>query len=140
MLLSNKAVFIVEDNVQNRVVFQMSLVRHGATVDFERWGPDAICQLNRLLRVDVIVLDLMLADHASGFDVFDQIRAVPRYERVPIVAVSAMDPAIALPRAKAKGFAGFIAKPIDGHLFPKQLAEIIEGKQVWYAGEQRQIV
>lgn len=136
MLLKDKRIFIVEDNMQNRVIFQMALIRHGAGVDFERRGQDTLVHLNNLSRVDLIILDLMLADGISGFDIYDQIRKLPQYQQVPIVAVSAMDPAIVMARIRASGFAGFISKPIDNHLFPKQLAAIMEGNQVWHTGER----
>ena len=38
MSLHDKHIFIVEDNLENRVVFQMALMKHGARVDFERWA------------------------------------------------------------------------------------------------------
>jgi two-component system cell cycle response regulator DivK len=134
MLLNGKHIFIVEDNLQNRVIFQMSLIRHGAIVDFERWGKDALYRLQHSSHLDAIVLDLMLADGYSGFDIFDEIRAQPKFDPIPIVAVSAMDPSVAVPRVRSQGFAGFIAKPIDNRLFPQQLARIIDGEQVWYMG------
>ena len=136
MILKDKRIFIVEDNMQNRLVFQMSLIRHGASVDFERWGRDTLYHLQNLSRVDLIVLDLMLADDVSGFDIFDKIRTLPKYDSVPIIAVSAMDPSIAIPKTKKQGFAGFIAKPIDKAQFPKQLASIIVGEAVWSVGER----
>ena len=81
-------------------------------------------------------LDLMLKDNVSGFDLYDEIRSLPKYADVPIVAVSAIDPSIAIPKTRAKGFSGFIAKPIDSHLFAKQIAALLEGEQIWYAGER----
>lgn len=134
MLLTDKVIFIVEDNAQNRVIFQTALIRQGATVDFERWGEGAITRLNILPRVDLIILDLMLARGVTGFQIYDKIRALPKYVQTPIVAVSAMDPAVALPKVTAQGFSGFIAKPIDRTLFPKQIAAIINGEKIWYQG------
>lgn len=136
MILKDKRIFIVEDNMQNRLVFQMALIRHGASVDFERWGRDTLYHLQNLSRVDLIVLDLMLAEGVTGFDIFDQIRGLGKYDAVPIIAVSAMDPSIAIPRLRKQGFAGFIAKPIDNTLFPRQLASIIAGESVWSVGER----
>ena len=136
MILKDKRIFIVEDNMQNRLVFQMALIRHGASVDFERWGRDTMYHLQNVSRVDLIVLDLMLAEGITGFDIFDQIRALPKYDTVPIIAVSAMDPSIAIPKLKKQGFSGFIAKPIDNVQFPKQLASIIKGEHVWSVGER----
>ena len=136
MFLKDKRIFIVEDNMQNRVVFQMAFIRHGALVDFERRGRETLARLNEIPGVDLIILDLMLSEGVSGFDLYDEIRAVPKYAATPIVAVSAMDPSLAIPKTLAKGFSGFIAKPIDNHLFPKQIARIMEGEAVWYAGER----
>jgi CheY-like chemotaxis protein len=136
MILKEKRIFIVEDNIQNRLVFQMSLIRHGASVDFERWGRDTLYHLQNVSRVDLIVLDLMLAGGVTGFDIFDQIRGLGKYDAVPIIAVSAMDPSIAIPRLRKQGFSGFITKPIDNVQFPKQLASIIAGEAVWSVGER----
>lgn len=132
MLLSNKHIFVVEDNPQNRVVFQMALIRDGALVEFERWGRDAVYRLENAPRTDLIVMDLMLAQGVSGFDLFNQFRALPKFNSIPIVAVSAMDFAIAAPKARAMGFSGFISKPIDNYLFPQQIATILGGEAVWY--------
>jgi CheY-like chemotaxis protein len=136
MLLQGKNVFVVEDNVQNRVVFQMILRKHGASVDFERMGIDTIFRLQNSAHIDMILLDLMLAEGISGFDLFTDIREkLPNLAHVPIVAVSAMEPAIAIPKAQALGFSGFIAKPINSLIFGEQLASIFDGETVWYTGE-----
>ena len=136
MSLKNRRIFIVEDNWQNRVVYQMMLIRHEALVYFESWGANTIASLKKIANVDVIVLDLTLGQGISGFDLFEQIRELPNFATVPIVAVSAMDPAIAIPETRSKGFAGFIAKPIDIHIFPDQLATIIAGEAIWHVGER----
>lgn len=136
MLLQNKHIFIVEDNLENRVVFTFALTKYGATVDFERTGRD-MSSLQRKGQVDLILLDLNLTHHKSGFDVCDEIRAMPEFATIPIVAVSAMDPAIAIPEARRHGFTGFIAKPIDVHRFASQLASILEGEPVWFVGERQ---
>ena len=136
MLLTQRRIFIAEDNMQNRVVFQMVLGKEGAFVHFERWGRGTMTQLQRVAPVDVIILDLMLASGVSGFLVFDLIRSLPDFNHIPIVAVSATEPGAGIAKTRKKGFAGFIAKPIDDELFPAQIASIIKGEQVWYAGER----
>lgn len=136
MLLGNKHIFIVEDNTQNRVIYQIVMVRNGAHVEFDRWGRDTLNTMKRLRKIDLIILDLMLPSGESGYDIFEQIRAVPEYNDVPIIAVSAADPSTAIPKAQAMGFSGFIAKPINDDLFPDQIARIIAGEAVWYAGDR----
>ncbi|MBI1258882.1 MAG: response regulator [Chloroflexi bacterium] len=132
VLLSNRHILIVEDNPQNRVIFQMSLIRDGALVEFERWGRDMLARLENSPHTDLIVMDLMLAQGVSGFELFDQVRNTPRFAQIPIVAVSAMDFAIAAPKARSMGFSGFISKPIENYLFPQQIASVLHGEEVWY--------
>lgn len=133
-LLENKRIFIVEDNLQNRIVFQILLNAQGALTEFDRWGRDTISRLQGFDPVDLIILDLMLGSGTSGYDIFAQIRSFPRFAQTPIIAVSAADPAIAMPKTQAHGFSGFIAKPLDDTLFADQLVDILAGKPVWYAG------
>jgi CheY-like chemotaxis protein len=131
MPLKGKRIFIVEDNIPNRTIMQLSLEYEGAKTGIERWGTDTLERLQRFAPVDVILLDLMLPNNITGYDIFEQIRALPAFDAVPIVAVSASDPAVAIPRTQSMGFVGFIRKPINQNLFPRQILSIIEGEQIW---------
>jgi CheY-like chemotaxis protein len=136
MLLKDKRIFVVEDNPMNRTIFQIALVKQGAQVDFERRGPDALFQLKRISHVDLIIMDLMLQNGATGFGLYLEIRKQPEFAAIPVVAISAMDPGIAIPEAKKLGMNGFIPKPIHSVNFPRQLARILEGEEVWEASFQ----
>lgn len=134
MLLTDKRVFIIEDNVDNRIIIQVLLEQNGAHTAFERWGgADSIRRLHEFSPVDLIVLDLMFPNQVTGYDVFDRIRQESAFANVPIVAVSASDRTTEIPRARAKGFAGFIAKPVDYDQFPRQLVRIINRESAWYS-------
>lgn len=134
MILKGKRIFVVEDNVQNRIVFQMALASAGALVEFERWGKDAITGLQYNKNVDLIILDLMLYGGVSGYDIFNAVRKLPEFAHIPIIAVSASEPATAIPKTRAMGFNGFIGKPIDMELLPEQIVRIIAGEKLWYTG------
>lgn len=125
-ILRDVRIFMVEDNPGNAAIMKHILERRGAKVYFERWGKDLIEHLHQFAPVDLILLDLMLIKGMSGFDVFDEIRALPEFARTPIVAVSAADPATVLPRIHEKGFHGFIEKPIDYDQFPFQVKGILD--------------
>jgi CheY-like chemotaxis protein len=131
MELKGKRIFIVEDNAENRVVYQMTFVRLGVIVEFERWGPGAAQRIKEFEPVDLIILDLMLTRGASGYSIFDDIRKLPELEKVPIIAVSSADASEAIPRARRQGFSGYIAKPIDQSRFPDQLSRVLAGEGVW---------
>ncbi|HLY25005.1 MAG TPA: response regulator [Aggregatilineales bacterium] len=131
MLLSNKRIFLIEDNLRNLNMMQLMLEKYEARISYERWGQDTVLHLQLFIPVDLILLDLNFPDGVSGFDIYDAIRAQPDFQTVPIAAVSATDASVALPKAKAKGFAGYISKPLDFVLFPQQVAALIEGKHIW---------
>ena len=134
--LDNKRIFIVEDNLENRIILQLALVKTNAILEFDRWGRDTLQRLGGFMPADLILLDLMLPHRISGYDIFDQIRQKSAYAHIPIVALSAADPNTAIPKCRQKGFAGFIAKPIDDELFEEQLAKVLRGEKVWYTAQQ----
>jgi len=131
LILQGKRIFMVEDNVNNRSIMQTILEQNGAIVTFDRWGKDSINQLMKFSPVDLILMDLMLSHGNTGYDVFDQIRLESEFDDVPILAVSAHDPSLAIPQTQSKGFAGFIAKPIDFDKFPKQVAFVLQKQEIW---------
>lgn len=133
MLLKNKRIFYVEDDVKNRAIAQMMLEREGALLSFERWGrtDEALAHLEEFLPIDLILLDLMFPRGVSGYDVYLAMQQVATLKAIPVVAVSASDPSIEIPRARQLGFAGFISKPISLHTFAKTLVAILNGESVW---------
>jgi len=133
-MLQGKHIFIVEDNILNRVVYQITIGTQGAYLQFDRWGREAVDRLKPGRRWDLIILDLMLTGGISGFDIFNELRLMPEYNKVPIVAISASEPAVAMPKAMDLGFSGFISKPIDEAHICKQIAQLIAGEEVWYDG------
>jgi CheY-like chemotaxis protein len=132
MSLKNKHIFIVEDNVGNLAVASVYLEQDGAKIKVERRGLKTAEAVLRSLPIDIILTDLMLPNSVSGFDIFDQIRAIPELAAIPVVAVSAADPDVAMARARQKGFAGYIAKPITPRI-AVYVAAVLDGKQIWIA-------
>lgn len=130
--LEDKRIFIIEDNLADRAIMQMLLEQTGAKIGIERWGKDVLRRLKFFGQVDIILLDLTFPNGVEGYEVFDEIRTVDAYANIPIVAVSAGDSFINIPRCRAQGFAGFIPKPISYDLFPRQIASILDGKAIWY--------
>ena len=132
-LLHGLSIFIVEDNLENRMVMRLLLNHHGARVEFDNWGRNTVSRLEAFAPVDLILMDLMLGG-VHGANIFDEIHSVPKFSQVPIVAVSASDPVQAIPMCRRKGFSGFIAKPVDDDLLPQQLIRILNHENVWYVG------
>jgi two-component system cell cycle response regulator DivK len=132
MLLTGKRIFYIEDDTKNRVIVQTILEYADGTLGCHAWGAgNLIEQMLAFAPIDVVLLDLNLPNDLSGYDVYDTIRTYEVFAHVPIIAVSALDPAIEIPKARAKGFAGFIGKPIHLVHFPQQVASVIAGSRVW---------
>ncbi|MBN1428108.1 MAG: response regulator [Anaerolineae bacterium] len=132
-LLSGKRIFVVEDDVTNLAIISTLLKQEEALVGFARWSSNTIGSMTLMAPIDAILLDLNLDHGSSGFDIFDKIRANKQFDKVPIVAVSALDPALAMSEARKKGFSGFISKPVDFSCFAEQIAAVANGEQVWFA-------
>jgi len=131
MLLNRKRIFIVEDNAGNLAIMQTILDQHGAKVFFERWGRNTCDRLRAVLPIDLILLDLMLPDGVTGYQVFDTIQLLPDLAHIPVVLVSAADVDAERETAMRKGLRGFISKPIRVTTFARFVVDAIEGNQVW---------
>jgi two-component system, sensor histidine kinase and response regulator len=131
MILQDKNIFIVEDDSTNLAIISALLRRNGATILFDRWGIDTITRIQRAKNIDIILMDLMLPNGVTGYDVFDSLKTVPSLATIPVVMVSAADPTLEMNRARTKGFMGFISKPINHRKFPTYIAQIIEGIPLW---------
>ncbi|MBC8098045.1 MAG: response regulator [Armatimonadetes bacterium] len=134
MLLKGKRVFYVEDDLNNRAIVQMMLEREGASMSFERWGrADTVTRLTAFMPVDLILLDLMFPQGVTGYDVYDAIRTHSEFDAIPIIAISASDASVEIPKVRARGFTGYISKPINFRMFPSQILAILNGQPVWHA-------
>ena len=131
LALKGKRIALIEDHPGNVAVITTILEMAGAKIGLESWGTNTFARLTAFMPIDLILLDLMFPNGLTGFDIFDQIRAQPTFNGVPIVAVSAMDSSIAIPETQEKGFAGFISKPVDFDTFPQQLLKLCNGQAVW---------
>lgn len=132
MILKDKHIFLLEDDPTNFAVMRTLLKAHGATAVLDHWGDTTLKNLlGYPFGIDLFILDLMLPGNVTGYDVFDAIKRVNQFCSVPVVIVSAADPDIEIPKAKAKGFNGFINKPINRHKFAEQLLDILNGRHVW---------
>jgi len=131
MDLQDKRIFLVEDNIGNLTIIKTLLESHGALVATHRSGHDVLPHLKNFLPVDLIILDLMLPSGVTGYDISAAIQNQPELVDIPIIAMSVIDRSKVIPEAKKRGFAGYIAKPIDFQMFPQQIGAIIAGEHIW---------
>jgi two-component system cell cycle response regulator DivK len=79
---------------------------------------------------DIIFLDINLPN-TTGYEILEKIRANAKLKDVLVIAVTAQDADIEIPKCKEAGFDGYIGKPISRMRFPRQLKRILDGESVW---------
>ena len=131
----SKEILVVEDEDSIAQSLAMLLESEGYQVSNAENGKMALEKLQSgASKPCLILLDLMFPNNITGYDVFENIRENREFRHIPIVAVSASEPTVAIPKTQALGFAGFIPKPIDMDKFPKQVAAILRNEPVWDFG------
>lgn len=131
MVLNKKRIFIIEDDAYNLGIITSLLTSQGAVVDFDGWGIQTIDRIRKFMPIDLILLDLMLPQNISGYDIFDKIRARDELKDVPVIIVSASDPDVEMRKARKKGCAGFIRKPLRFNTFARQIVSVLNGEEIW---------
>lgn len=129
--LAGKRVFIVEDDVLNLYVLSKPLLTCGAFV-FSNYNSIGIeVHVMEHLPIDIILLDIMLRRGINGYDIFKKFNQNPKLARIPVVAVTSLDPETEIPKAEALGFSGYISKPINARSFAQDIADIMHGEKKW---------
>ena len=112
-------VLIVDDSKKNRKLAREVLRAAGfGTLEAAR-GDEAIAIATEH-RPDLILLDLRLPD-MHGTEVARKLRGSAETGRIAVVALSASHPAGGSDGLMARGFDGYLKKPIDVRAFPQQV-------------------
>lgn len=111
MTSSLPSILIVDDDPDNFDVIETLLSDHDYQLHYASNGKMAIASLE-LLQPDLILLDVMMPD-IDGIEVCRKIKAIPQWQVVPIIMVTALDSKEDLSRCLATGADDFISKPIN---------------------------
>ena len=132
--LSKLRALAAEDDMGGGAMISMILRRLGIQTYIDRTGSQIVDMAREMDQPpDIIFLDLHLPEK-SGFEIIQEIRADARLKSVLVIAVSAMDANIAIPKCRQFGFNGFIAKPLSTGRFIQQVHDLLSGKPVWEPG------
>ncbi len=124
-------ILIVEDNLQNMLLLSRLLDHIGvARYEWKSSGWEMFDVIAEMERVDLILLDLHLPNE-DGFVLIEKIHADERLQTTRVVAVTADVHPETVRRVQLAGFDGFLGKPISPRDFPRQLADILRGEQIW---------
>ena len=112
-IFENRRVLVVEDDVRNVFALASILEPKGAEVDIARNGREAIEMLDKGLKPDLVLMDIMMPE-MDGITAMQAIRAKGGdFAKLPIIALTAKAMPDDRERCIAAGANDYLAKPID---------------------------
>jgi CheY-like chemotaxis protein len=111
-LLHGKKVLVVDDDIRNIFAMTSLLERHGMEVITAENGKDAIQILQKGMRIDAVLMDIMMPE-MDGYDTMRAIRRMPQYQALPIVALTAKAMKGDREKCIEAGASDYISKPVD---------------------------
>ena len=105
------SVLVIDDEPDNFDVIETLLNDRDYQLHYAASGQEAINSLN-LFEPDVILLDVMMPG-MDGIEVCQRIKAMPKWEALPIVMVTALTTKTELARCLTAGADDFISKPVN---------------------------
>ncbi|HLE62776.1 MAG TPA: response regulator [Pyrinomonadaceae bacterium] len=104
-------ILLVEDYPETRTMLRQWLERKGYRLVEAADGQEAL-DLAPLAHPDLILMDLRLPE-MNGIAATRRLREHPELKDVPVIALSALDPAMFRDAAMAVGCVDYLTKPID---------------------------
>jgi two-component system, OmpR family, phosphate regulon response regulator PhoB len=104
-------VLLVDDESAIRTICRVNLETDGMAVVEAMDGRDALERI-RERRPELVLLDVMMPD-VDGWEVAEQLAAVPETREIPVVFLSARAAREDRQRAQELGAVGYIIKPFD---------------------------
>lgn len=103
-------ILVVDDNAENRALFQATLEDEGHTVLLAEGGKDALAAF-QATAPDCVLLDVRMPE-MNGFEVCTRLRALPGGQETPIIFLTALRDLETFDQALRAGADDFLTKPV----------------------------
>jgi len=110
--LEGRRILLVDDDMRNIFALTGALEQKGAVVEIARNGLEAINKLNDMPEIDLVLMDVMMPV-MDGLEATRQIRADDRFQKLPIISITAKAMKDDQEQCLKAGASDYLAKPID---------------------------
>ncbi len=111
-VFEGRTILLVDDDVRNVFALTSALEQRGAKIEVGRNGYEAIAKLDEVPGIDLVLMDIMMPG-MDGLEATRRIRADGRFDRLPIIAITAKAMKDDQEQCLAAGANDYLAKPID---------------------------
>jgi len=125
--LQGKKVLVIDDDIRNVFALTSSLEQREMKVVFAENGREGIERLLQHPNTDLVLLDIMMPE-MDGYETAQAIRAMPRFEQLPIIALTAKAMKGDREKAIVAGASDYITKPVD-------LDQLVAMMRVWLGAQ-----
>jgi signal transduction histidine kinase/DNA-binding response OmpR family regulator len=128
-VFEGRTILLVDDDVRNVFALTSALEQRGAHVEVGRNGFEALSKLDEVPAIDLVLMDVMMPG-MDGLEATRRIRKDARFDRLPIIAITAKAMKDDQEQCLAAGANDYLAKPID-------LARLYSLLRVWMPTMER---
>jgi CheY-like chemotaxis protein/signal transduction histidine kinase/CHASE3 domain sensor protein len=111
-VFEGRKILVVDDDVRNIFALTSALEQKGVQVEVGRNGFEAIAKLEEISDIDLVLMDVMMPG-MDGLEATRRIRRDPRFQKLPIIAVTAKAMKDDQDQCLAAGTNDYLAKPLD---------------------------
>jgi len=114
-VLAGRRVLIVDDDVRNIFALTSALEAYSMNVVHAENGQKGIDLLRATPGIEAVLMDIMMPE-MDGIDTIREIRKIPAYKHVPIIAVTAKAMKGDREKCMEAGAWDYLSKPVDAEL------------------------
>jgi CheY-like chemotaxis protein len=116
---------VIEDDSDTRQFMKITLRKHYNVFTAESVGEAHDVIMNR--DIQIVIADVSLGGEESGLDFVSDIRKIPRYGKIPVIAVTAHAFSSDRDRCISAGCNRYFSKPVDHAVLLKTMEELLAG-------------
>lgn len=126
-----RTVLVVDDDLRNVFALTSALESKGFRVEVARNGVEALEKLEKVARIDVVLMDIMMPK-MDGFEAMKRIRAQDKFRTLPIIALTAKTMKGEQEKCIRAGASDYLPKPIN-------LMNLISAIKAWLPREELEL-